>query len=133
MVHFSDSILKLYTPTMDKLFIKELKVSTVIGVYAWERQIKQTIILDLEYAANTQAAAEKDEISATCDYVKVGERLINFIEGTQFQLVETLAHRCADLLQQEFQMTWLKLTVQKTGVFKPAKSVGITVERSMPG
>ena len=114
---------------MDTIFIKDLRIDTVIGIYDWEREIKQTVALDLEMDSDIGRAAESDEIADTLNYKAVAKRLIEFIEGSKFQLVEALAEECATLVRSEFQVPWLRLTVNKPGAVTGAESVGVIIER----
>lgn len=114
---------------MDIVFIKDLRISTTVGIFDWERRIKQTISLDLEMAADNRRAAASDDIADALDYKTVAKRLIAFVEASEFQLVETLAERCADLVLQEFKVPWLSLTLNKPGAVRGSQSVGVRIER----
>jgi len=114
---------------MDIVFLRGLRVDTVIGVYDWERGIKQTLIIDLEMAADIRRAAATDDIADTLDYKAVAKRLSAFIAASEFQLVETLAERCAELLLAEFNIPWLRLTINKKGAVSSADDVGVIIER----
>lgn len=114
---------------MDIVFIEDLKVDTVIGIYDWERQIRQTISIDLEMAHDIRPAAADDRIEQCLDYKSVAKRIIAFVEESEFQLVETLAERIAQILQQEFQVPWLKLKLSKPGAVRGSKNVGVLIER----
>nr|MCU0734047.1 dihydroneopterin aldolase [Methylotetracoccus sp.] len=104
---------------------------TLIGIYDWEREIKQTIILDAEMAADVRKAAATDQIADTLDYKAVSKRIINFVESSEFYLVETLAERLAALLVEEFAIPWLRLTLNKKGAIRGASDVGIIIERGV--
>lgn len=114
---------------MDIVFIKDLRISTTVGIFDWERRIKQAISLDLEMAADNRRAAGSDDIADTLDYKAVAKRLIAFVEGAEFQLVETLAERCAEIVMQEFKVPWLALTLHKPGAVRGSQSVGVRIER----
>jgi len=114
---------------VDIVFIEDLKVDTVIGIYDWERQIRQTISIDLEMAHDIRPAAADDTIEQCLDYKSVAKRIIAFVEESEFQLVETLAERIAQILQQEFQVPWLKLKLSKPGAVRGSKNVGVLIER----
>ena len=114
---------------MDIVFVRELKIETVIGIYDWERKIKQKIVLDLELGTDVKRAAESDLIQDAVNYKAVSKRLIEFVEGSEFQLVETLAERCADILLTEFNIPWLRLTLNKRGALSAAIDVGVIIER----
>ena len=114
---------------MDRVFIRELRIETVIGIYDWERKIRQPVILDLEMATDVRRAAETDQIDQALNYKAVAKRLIAFVEGSEFQLVETLAERCATIVLDEFQVPWVRLSVNKIGALRGARDVGVVIER----
>lgn len=114
---------------MDIVFIRELRIDTVIGIYDWEREIKQTVILDLEMGADVAKAAVSDHIDDTLDYKAVAKRLVEFVEQSKFQLVETLAERCASIIREEFGVPWVRLTLNKAGAVSSARDVGVIIER----
>ena len=118
---------------MDIVFIRDLRIETVIGIYEWERKIRQPVILDLEMGADIAQAAASDAIEDTLDYKAVSKRLIQFVEASEFQLVETLAERCAELILQEFQVPWVRLTLNKIGAVSAARDVGVIIERGTRG
>jgi dihydroneopterin aldolase len=118
---------------MDIVFIRELRIETVIGIYDWEREIRQTVILDLEMGADIARAAASDTIEDTLDYKAVSKRLIEFVEASEFQLVETLAERCAAIVLDEFQVPWVRLTLNKIGAVSAARDVGVIIERGARG
>jgi dihydroneopterin aldolase len=114
---------------MDIVYIRELRAATVIGVYAWEHGVRQTVVLDLELAADNRRAAASDEIGDALDYAAVSARLLAFIEGSEFQLIETLAERVAALVMEEFGVPWLRLRLAKPGAVPQAADVGVLIER----
>ena len=114
---------------MDIIFIRDLQIETVIGIYDWERKIKQTISIDLEMATDIRKSAETDQIDDTLNYKAVGKRLIQFVEESSFELVETLAEQIAAIVREEFDVPWLRLTLNKPGALRGSKSVGVIIER----
>ncbi len=114
---------------MDIVFIKDLEIETVIGIYDWERKIRQVVCLNLEMGTDIRRAAASDRIEDTLDYKAVAKRLIGFVEKSSFGLVETLAERCAEIVLDEFPVEWLKLRLDKPGAVRGSKSVGIIIER----
>lgn len=114
---------------MDIVYINDLKIETVIGIFDWERRIKQTVILDLEMAADVRRAAADDRIEDALDYKAVAKRLIAFVEESRFQLVETLAERVAAIVREEFGVPWVRLRVNKRGALRHATDVGVVIER----
>ncbi|GAB4116669.1 MAG: dihydroneopterin aldolase [Wenzhouxiangellaceae bacterium] len=113
----------------DIIFIEDLRIDTIIGIFDWERKQKQTISLDLEMRGDIASAALTDSIENTLDYKAVAKRLIAFIEQSDFQLVETMAERCAEIVLREFDVSWLRLKIQKPGAVRGSRSVGVIIER----
>jgi dihydroneopterin aldolase len=118
---------------MDTVFITDLRIETLIGIYGWERRIRQTVSLDLEMGADIRAAAATDAIEDTLNYKAVAKRLIAFVEASEFQLIETLAERIADIVLGEFSVPWLRLTVHKPGAVRGSRDVGVIIERGKRG
>ena len=114
---------------MDIIFLADLRIETVIGIYDWERGIKQTVVFDLEMATDIRKAASSDHIDDTLDYKSVAKRVIQFVEGSEFQLVETLAEKVAELILTEFKVPWIRLKLNKSGAIRGASGVGIIIER----
>jgi len=116
---------------MDIVFISELRVDTVIGVFDWEREIRQTVVLDLEIASDNARAAQSDNIEHALDYAAISIRIQRFIEGSEFQLIETMAEQVAALLIKEFGIAWLRLRLSKPGAVASAAEVGVQIERGV--
>lgn len=114
---------------MDIIFIKELEIETIIGIYDWERETRQTVSIDLEMASDIQKSAESDDIEDTLNYKAVGKRIIQFVEESSFELVEKLAEEIAAIVRNEFGVRWLRLTLNKPGALRGSKSVGVVIER----
>ncbi len=114
---------------MDIIFLRGLEIETIIGIYEWEREIKQTVILDLEMATDISKAAASDDIEHTIDYKAVAKRLIHFVENSDFFLVETLAEKITEIILNEFSVPWVKLILNKKGAIRGASDVGIIIER----
>jgi dihydroneopterin aldolase len=118
---------------MDIIFLRGLQIETIIGIYDWEREIRQTVVFDLEMATDIRRAAETDDIVHALDYKAVSKRLIEFVEGSQFFLVETLAEKVAAILLNEFSIPWVRVTLNKRGAIRGASDVGVLIERgAMP-
>ena len=115
---------------MDKIFIHALKTEAIIGIFDWERQVKQTILVDLEFSANIRKAALSDSIDDTLNYKKVAKRVLSFIEASQFHLVETMADSVAMLLLEDFGLEWVKVALSKPGAIRNSRDVGILIERN---
>lgn len=114
---------------MDIIYLSDLCIDTVIGIYDWERKIKQTVSLDIEMATDIRKAAASDAIEDTLDYKSVAKRIIAFVEESEFQLVETLAERICEIIINEFKVPWVKLNLNKRGAVSGADGVGVIIER----
>ena len=114
---------------MDKVFIEALEIECVIGIYDWERKIRQPVVLDIEMAFDNRVPAATDAIADTLDYKAVSKRLIQFVGESEFGLVETLAERCAAIVLEEFGVAALSLRVAKPGAVRGARAVGVKIER----
>ena len=114
---------------MDIVYITDLKIETIIGIYDWEREVKQLVSLDLEMAHDISEAAKTDDIQYALNYKAVAKRLISFVEGSEFLLVESMAEQIAQIVQNEFNVPWLKLSLSKPGALRGAKNVGVRIER----
>ena len=113
----------------DIIFISDLRIETIIGIYDWERKVRQTVSLDLEMATDIRKAASSDSIEDTLNYKAVAKRLIAFVEDSEYQLVETLAEKIAGIVLTEFDVPWLRLTVHKPGAVRGSRDVGVIIER----
>ncbi|NKB33498.1 MAG: dihydroneopterin aldolase [Pseudomonadales bacterium] len=114
---------------MDIVYIRELEVRTIIGIYEWEREQKQVVSINLEMSSDIRKAAESDAIEHALDYKAVAKRLIDFVENSQFFLVETLAEKIAEIVLNEFAVEWVKLQLGKPGAVTGSKDVGVIIER----
>jgi len=114
---------------MDRILIEGLEVRTVIGIFDWEREIRQTVRLDMEMAWDVRRAAASDDIADTLDYKAVSKRLIAFVEGSSFGLIEALAEHCAAIVMQEFNVGWMRLKMSKPGAVRGSENVAVVIER----
>ena len=114
---------------MDIVFIRGLQAATVIGVYDWERKVRQTVVLDLELATDNRRAAASDSIEDAVDYAAISARVLSFIEGSEFSLIETMAEQVAAIVLAEFSVPWLRLRLAKPGAVASATDVGVLIER----
>ncbi len=114
---------------MDIVYIEDLRIETVIGIYDWEREIKQVVSIDLEMAADNRKAAATERIEDALNYKAVAKRLIQFVGESEFQLVETLAERIAEIVLDEFEVAWLRLKLGKPGAVTGSREVGVIIER----
>lgn len=116
--------------TTDRVFLRELAVECVIGFLDWERLVKQTVYLDIEAPIDCRLAARTDDVSQTLDYKRLSKIVIAFVSASEFKLVETLADRTAKLILTEFDIPWVKLTLNKRGAIRASRDVGVTIERT---
>lgn len=114
---------------MDIVYIRELEIDAIIGIYDWERETKQTVSIDLEMGCDNTKAAASEDIADALNYKSVAKRLISFVEGSEFLLVETLAERIAAIVLEEFSVPWLRLRLGKPGAVTGSKDVGVIIER----
>ena len=116
---------------MDTIFLNELKVDTVIGIWEWERKIRQTVVIDLEMSADIRKAAESDSVDDTLNYKSVAKRVKQFVTDSSFQLVETLAEKIAGIIREEFDVAWVRVRVNKPGAIRGSRDVGVLIERGV--
>lgn len=114
---------------MDIVYLRDLRIPAVIGVFEWERRVRQVIAVDLDMAFDVAWAARTDALADALDYKAVAKRLIGFVEESRFQLVETLAERIAELVRHEFHVDWVRVRINKTGAVRGARDVGVIIER----
>jgi dihydroneopterin aldolase len=114
---------------MDKIFIHALKTETIVGIFDWERQVKQTVVVDIEFSADIRKAALSDSIDDTLNYKRVAKRVLAFMEESSFHLVETLAENIAMLILEEFKVGWVRIALSKPGAIRSSRDVGVTLER----
>lgn len=114
---------------MDIVYIKELRVETIIGIYEWERRNRQAVVMDIEVVADAEKAAEHDRIEDTVNYRAMVDRIAEFAGASQFQLVETLAVRIAAILREEFAVPWCRVRIGKPAVMRGVRDVGVVIER----
>ena len=114
---------------MDIVYVVKLQTDAVIGVYDWERGIRQTVVLDLELASDNRRAAATDGIAEAVDYDAISRRILDYVQASEFQLIETLAERVAELVLTEFSIPWLRLRLGKPGAVAEAGDVGVIIER----
>jgi len=118
---------------MDSIFLNDLRVETIVGIWDWERKIRQTVSIDLEFAADIRAAAASDSIDDTLNYKLVAKRVQQFVSESSFQLVETLAEKIAEVVLTEFDVPWIDVRVNKPGAIRGAKDVGVRIRREKNG
>jgi dihydroneopterin aldolase len=114
---------------MDTIFIKGIRCQCTIGVYPWEQATTQTLLFDFECAADFSKAAQSDDITDALDYQKITQRIVEYAQHSRVKLIETLITQLADILMQEFKLSWLRLSLDKGAILKQAKQVGLVTER----
>ncbi|ROR34518.1 dihydroneopterin aldolase [Inmirania thermothiophila] len=118
---------------MDIVYLRDLRIETVIGIFDWERRIRQVVSVDLDMAADVARAAASDDIADALDYKAVAKRIIAFVEGSSFRLVESLAEGIARIVREEFGVPWVRVSVHKPGAIRGARDVGVMIERGVRG
>lgn len=116
----------------DRVFIRALRLPAVIGVYDWEREVRQELLLDVEMAWDMRAAAQSDDVADALNYAAVSARLREYAAAKSFFLIEKFASEIADLLMREFAVKWLRLSLSKPGAVPEADTVGVMIERGVP-
>ena len=117
----------------DKVFIEGLEIEALIGIYDWERRIRQPLVFDLEMAFDNRRPANSDAIADTLDYKAISKRLIDFVGASSYGLVEALAEECCRIIIDEFGVAQVRLKLSKVGAVRGAKAVGVILERSRAG
>ena len=118
------------TQTGDRIFLRGLTAECIIGFIDWERRVKQTVVVDLELPVDCRRASMTDDVADTVDYKSVAKRVLAYVEASEFKLVETLAHRLALLLLEEFALEWVRISLNKPGAIRGSRDVGVVIERS---
>lgn len=113
----------------DTIFLHDLRVETIIGLWDWERKIRQTVSIDLEMGADIRTAAQTDSIDGTLNYKLVAKRVQQFVAESEFQLVESLAEGIAAIVLEEFAVPWIRVRVNKPGAIRGARDVGVLIRR----
>ena len=118
---------------MDSIFLSDMKVETIVGIWDWERKIRQTVSIDLQMGADIRRAAASDSIDDTLNYKLVAKRVQQFVAESIFKLVETLAENIADVVISEFDVPWVEVRVNKPGAIRGARDVGVKIRRERAG
>jgi 7,8-dihydroneopterin aldolase/epimerase/oxygenase len=113
----------------DIVFLRGLAIETTIGFFEWERHVKQTVVIDMEFPVDCARAASSDTVVDTVDYKSIAKRTIAYVSEAQFHLVETLAHKLATTLIDEFGIAWIRMSLNKPGAIRGSRDVGVTIER----
>ena len=117
---------------MDTIFLRDLEIDATIGIFEWEKRIKQKVRIDLEMAADIAKAAASDSIEDTLDYKAISKRIIQFVEESSYELIETLIEKIAEILLKEFKIPWVRITLSKPSAVRGSRDVGIVIERGKP-
>ena len=113
----------------DTIFLHDMRIETIVGIWEWERKIRQTVSIDLEMGADIRRAAASDDIEDTLNYKKVAKRVQQFVAESEFQLVETMAEKIAGVILAEFDVPWVQVRVNKPGAIKGSRGVGVLIRR----
>ncbi|HEX9852558.1 MAG TPA: dihydroneopterin aldolase [Woeseiaceae bacterium] len=120
----------MINPTVaDTVFLHDLRIKTIVGIWDWERRIRQTVSIDLEMGADIRKAAATDRIEDALDYKQIAKRVQQFVEDAAFQLVETLAENIAGVVLREFEVPWIVVKVNKPGAIRGSRDVGVIIRR----
>jgi 7,8-dihydroneopterin aldolase/epimerase/oxygenase len=114
---------------MDRIFVTDLRIDAIVGIWDWEQAMTQTVSIDLEMAWDIHRASATDDIDMTLDYRAVSKRVVAFVEKSRFKLIETMAEHVAELIQQEFGVTWLQVSIRKPSAVRGSNHVGVRIER----
>ena len=114
---------------MDTVFIKGLELVTTIGVYDWEKRVRQVLYVDLDIGYDNRCPAEEDDLARALNYAAVSERLLAFSAQSSFELIETLAEALAELVLAEFPADSVKLMLHKPYAVVAAQDVGVSIQR----
>jgi len=114
---------------MDTIFLRDLEINATIGIFEWEKRIKQKVRIDLEMATDIAKAAATDSIEDTLDYKAISKRIIQFVEDSSYELIETLIEKISEIILKEFNVSWVRVTLSKPGAVRGSRDVGIVIER----
>jgi len=114
---------------MDHIFISALAADAIIGIYDWERGVKQRLEIDLEMWVDLRAAGKSDAIEDTLNYKSVAKRVLALVDGSSYRLVEALAGEIARIVLEEFKVSRVRVTVHKPGAIRHSRDVGVVIER----
>ncbi|MEO8225508.1 MAG: dihydroneopterin aldolase [Gammaproteobacteria bacterium] len=118
---------------MDTIFLRDLRIRTIVGIWEWERRMPQIVSIDLDMATDIRRAAGSDQIGDTLDYKAVTRRIKTFVAESRFQLIETLAEQIAGIILAEFAVPWVRVAVHKPWAIRGSRDVGLVIERGDRG
>lgn len=113
----------------DSVIIEGLTIITTIGIYEWEKEIKQKLVLDIEMAWDNRQAGLTDDVNFCLDYAKVSQAVEHYLKNRTFGLIERVAEEVANLILNQFFVTQVKIKVSKPGAIVSAKNVAVVIER----
>ncbi|MEZ5478779.1 MAG: dihydroneopterin aldolase [Thiolinea sp.] len=114
---------------MDIVYIRDLRLQAGIGIYPWEKAIKQQVRIDLEMAWDNTVPAASDDIEDALNYKAAAQKVTECVQAQHYDLVERMAEEVAAMLMQDMKVPWLRLTIGKPGAVKQAAEVGVCIER----
>jgi dihydroneopterin aldolase len=114
---------------MDTIFLRDLRIRTIVGIWEWERRLPQLISIDLDMATDIRRSAASDEIADTLDYKGVSNRVRQFVADSRFKLIETMAEQIAAIVIDEFKVPWVRVAVHKPQAIRGSRDVGVEIER----
>ncbi len=114
---------------MDTIFLRDLRIRTIVGIWEWERRLPQVVSIDLDMATDIRKAAGSDDIKDTLDYKAVTRRIKTFVADSRFNLIETMAEQIAGIIIGEFGVPWVRVAVHKPWAIRGSRDVGLVIER----
>lgn len=114
---------------MDTIFLRDLRIRTIVGIWEWERRLPQVVSIDLDMATDIRKAALSDDIGDTLNYKAVTSSIRKLVEDSRFQLIETMAEQIAAIIIEEFQVPWVRVAVHKPFAIRGSRDVGVSIER----
>ena len=109
--------------------IKQLAIDTTIGVYDFEKTIKQRLLISVTLRYNISQAMKSDELADTFDYAQLSQHLIETLENNHYQLIERVVDEIEQILTQHFQLTHYKIEIEKPSALKKADGVSVILDK----
>jgi dihydroneopterin aldolase len=114
---------------MDTIFLRDLRIRTIVGIWEWERRMPQMVSIDLDMGTDIHRAAGSDQIGDTLDYKAVTRRIKAFVADSRFNLIETMAEQIGGIIIGEFGVPWVRVAVHKPWAIRGSRDVGVVIER----
>ena len=114
---------------MDTIFLRDLRIRTIVGIWEWERRMPQVVSIDLDMGTDIRRAAGSDQIGDTLDYKAVTRRIKSFVADSRFNLIETMAEQIGGIIVGEFGVPWVRVAVHKPWAIRGSRDVGVVIER----